>query len=198
MTRTEIINILIKKFNYKSYLEIGCNKNKNFEQVKATIKVGVDPHEGGTIRATSDDFFKTNKMFFDIVFIDGLHHANQVYKDIANSLKYSNPKGTIVVHDCNPRKYSRQIVPRPVMQRRWNGNVWKGWLKLRSEREDLEMFVVADDEGCGIIRVGRQNLIKKWDIDYDEFKKSKKELLNLISANEFLQYIDNIPINKIC
>ena len=39
---------------------------------------------------------------FDLIFIDGLHLANQVQKDIENSLKFIKDEGFIVLHDCNP------------------------------------------------------------------------------------------------
>lgn len=190
MKRTNIINFLIQKFNYKKYLEIGCCKNRNFNRVKVAEKVGVDPERGGTIKKTSDDFFKDNKDKFDLVFVDGLHHADQVYRDIVNSLNCLNDNGTIVVHDCNPYDYSSQLVPRPARLRSWNGNVWKGWLQLRCEKNDLKMMVVNTDNGCGIIRKGNQKLLEKWDMEYKEFEKNKKELLNLVSVDEFMQYIN--------
>ena len=188
--RTEIINSLIKKFNYKTYLEIGCRKNENFNKVNIEKKIGVDPERGGTIRMTSDDFFKLNKENFDIVFIDGLHWSEQVYRDMVNSLVFLNTNGTIVIHDCNPLNYWSQIVPRPKRPKNWNGDVWKSFLKLKSERDKLDMFVVDVDYGCGIIRNGEQKLIEKWNITYQEFEKNKKELLNLISAEEFNKWIE--------
>ena len=40
---------------------------------------------------TSDAFFATNKESFDFIFIDGLHEANQVFRDAMNSLEWLNP-----------------------------------------------------------------------------------------------------------
>jgi len=189
-TKIEIINLLINKFNYKTYLEIGCDKNKNFNRINIEHKIGVDPKRGGTIKMTSDNFFKQNKEKFDIIFIDGLHHSDQVYKDILNSVFFLNINGTIIVHDCNPINYFTQLIPRPRMPRSWNGDVWRGFLKLKSEKEDLEMFVIDIDHGCGIVRRGKQNLITKWDMEYQEFEKNKKELLNLISVDDFINYLN--------
>src|ERR1035437_3216433 len=168
MTRTEIIQLLIDKFNYKKYCEIGCDRNENFININIPIKVGVDPRRGGTLRMTSDEFFKDNNEFYDIFFIDGLHHADQVYRDITNSLLFLKPNGIIVIHDCNPISYIAQVSPKPRRWKLrplglWNGDVWKGWLRLRSEREDLEILVVDTDYGCGIVRKGHQELIKEWD-----------------------------------
>ena len=49
---------------------------------------------------TSDEFFKNNKLFFDLIFLDGLHILHeQTMKDIDNSLNYLKKNGLIVIHD---------------------------------------------------------------------------------------------------
>jgi len=101
-TRIEILNNIIKKKNYVSYLEIGTFKEELFSKVICEKKIGVDPFSGGTHRMTSDDFFQTNKSKFDCIFIDGLHHYEQVIRDINNSLKILNDNGVILIHDCLP------------------------------------------------------------------------------------------------
>jgi len=188
--RSDVINSLIKKHQCKKYLEIGCDYNLNFNRINAEVKVGIDPLRGGTLRMTSDEFFGKNREMFDIIFIDGLHYAEQTHKDIVNSIKVLNDNGTIVVHDCNPENYSAQVVPRPKWKRHWNGTVWKAWLKLKSERNDLEMFVVDVDDGVGVIRIGGQKTIKNADISYKEFEQNKKKLLNLISVEEFRDWLE--------
>ena len=110
--RSEIIQNIINKKNYESYLEIGCFSNELFNQIKIQNKTGVDPVSGGNIKATSDEFFKKNTNKFDIIFIDGLHHYDQVKKDIENSIKFLNERGIILLHDCLPSKVYDQAVPR--------------------------------------------------------------------------------------
>ena len=39
---------------------------------------------------------------FDVIFIDGLHLADQVEKDIDNALKFIKEDGFIILHDVNP------------------------------------------------------------------------------------------------
>ena len=126
--RSEIIQKVIDKKNYKSYLEIGCDDDQNFNKIKIHIKYGVDPISGGNIRKTSDEFFSQNKKYFDCIFIDGLHEYEQVKKDIINSLEYLNDGGVIFVHDCLPRSYFEQAVPRS--QHVWTGDVWKSIVEL--------------------------------------------------------------------
>jgi len=140
---------------------------------------------------TSDDFFKKISKYkmYDIVFIDGLHLFQQVSKDIENSLNHLNPKGTIVVHDCNPVNKKAQLENRNKIKK-WNGTVWKSFALLRMSRKDLEMYVVDVNHGCGIIRYGSQKLFKNKNsdkLDYDFLKKNRKKLLNLCSAKKFCE-----------
>jgi hypothetical protein len=185
--RLEIIqNIIISK-NYKKYLEIGCDKDQIFSNILIDFKIGVDPVQGGNVRKTSDDFFKNNLDKFDIIFIDGLHEYEQVNKDINNSLKALNNGGIILLHDCMPKSYFHQAVPRSRMS--WNGDVWKNIVEARANPE-IDTYTCFADEGIGIIfnRLNRNKLI----INKKNFKKLKfrdfyynyREYLNIISAEE--------------
>lgn len=190
MHRAEIINLLIEKFGYKSYCEIGTSNNDCFDLVECDHKIGIDPNPAShaDFQMTSDKFFEMNNERFDIVFIDGLHHAEQVYKDIINSLEVLEEGGTIVCHDMNPPGFSEQYVPRQVKQ--WNGNCYLAWIDLRTERNDLEMFVIDTDEGVGIIRRGKQpKLIIKEKINYNNFDINRQKWLNLQPVEYFLEWL---------
>lgn len=192
MTRTEIINGLITKYGYKSYLEIGVNTPSqpgyNWVGVTAEIKHGVDPNVDTTYKMTSDDFFEKHiTQKYDIVFVDGLHIFEQVYRDIMNSLEYLAEGGIIVIHDCNP---VTEITQRRIRASdAWHGDVWKAIVKLRLENPELEISTVDTDEGCGIIRKGFQELLKiepkTNDYEYEFLEKNRKDALNLISVFEF-------------
>ena len=187
MKRTEIINLLIQNIDAKKYLEIGCDKDQIFSNILIDFKIGVDPVQGGNVRKTSDDFFKNNLDKFDIIFIDGLHEYEQVNKDINNSLKALNDGGIILLHDCMPKSYFHQAVPRSRMS--WNGDVWKNIVEARANPE-IDTYTCFADEGIGIIfnRLNRNKLI----INKKNFKKLKfrdfyynyREYLNIISAEE--------------
>jgi predicted O-methyltransferase YrrM len=71
------------------------------------LSLGVDPNQGVIHSMTCDEFFATNQFTFDIVFIDGFHHSDQVAKE--NSLRVLNPGGIIVMHDCNPTTKISQL-----------------------------------------------------------------------------------------
>lgn len=195
MTRTEIINSLIDKHGYKEYLEIGVNTPSqpgyNWVGVKAMFKCGVDPNVDTTFRMTSDAFFEETSMMFDIIFIDGLHIFEQVYRDITNSLNHLNPNGTIVVHDCNPITEITQRRERA--SDAWHGDVWKAIVKLRMEEIGLTIHTVDTDEGCAIIRRGSQILLPvspdEDPYDYSFLERRRVEALNLITPEQFKQIL---------
>ena len=59
--RWDLLNYLIRKFEYKKYLEIGVQSGLCFENVRCEHKVGVDPNENHVkFKTTSDEFFKQN------------------------------------------------------------------------------------------------------------------------------------------
>ena len=185
--RWDLIEYLIKKNNYKNYLEIGCDKNQLFSKVNIDNKIGVDPVSGGNVRKTSDDFFKENKSNFDIVFIDGLHTYEQVKKDILNSVNCLLDEGTILVHDCMPDSLGKQAVPRYKMQ--WNGDVWKAIVDLR-QQENLEIYTCEIDQGIGVISKKKNTSILKLDkpinkLKFKDYFNNYKEYMRVISLEEF-------------
>ena len=193
--RYDIINFLIDKFKYNSYLEIGTKTGKCTMLIKAKIKETVDPvlvpnakyYTEITYNMTSDEAFKIIKeknKKYDIIFIDGLHTGEQVDKDIINSLEVLNPGGAIVLHDCNPLKVT-DLDP----QLR-NGTCYKSIVKLRCTRDDLFVCTVDTDHGCGVVIPNRnQQLYKETSLEravnFEYFSKHKKELINLLSYNRF-------------
>lgn len=202
--RYDIINSFIKKNNYINYLEIGVNNGLNIRKIIAEHKDGVDSGREGVFapetnyRVTSDEFFdliKDHDIKYDIIFVDGLHHDYQVYKDIVNSLNHITSNGTIICHDINPLWEITQRNEAFPGCGCWNGSCWKAWVKLKAERNDLEMYVVDTDHGCGVIKRGKQKLIKlptdAFNLDFDYLDYNRKELLNLISVEEFFKKIND-------
>lgn len=199
MNRTEIINALIDKYGYKSYLEIGVNTpaqpGYNWVGVTAELKHGVDPNVNTTYKMPSDEFFSNYiNQKYDIVFVDGLHLFKQAHRDIINSLNNLNENGIVIVHDCNP---VTEITQRRIRASdAWHGDVWKAIVKIRTENEDLDVCTVDTDEGCGIIKKGKQQLLVVDEsvnvYDYSFLESNRKEALNLISVDEFkIKYLNN-------
>lgn len=154
MERSEIINKYISKYNLSSYLEIGTrNKEHNFNLIKCREKLCIDPDPNAVadLVLTSDEFFKINNKKFDFIFVDGLHEAHQVYRDIKNGLKALNPGGIIMCHDCNPQKIEEnKDFEEYEGTENWNGYCWKGFVKYRYESK-YKCYVLNHDSGCGII-----------------------------------------------
>ena len=194
--RFDIINYLIEKNNYVNYLEIGVRNPKAcFNRIIAEHKDGVDPnfdYQEINYKITSDEFFdliKGHDIKYDIIFIDGDHLYNQVRVDIKNALNHLTDDGTIVMHDCSPpTEWHQRQINQWDGNEVWNGTVWKAYVELRCTREDLSMSVLDTDYGVGIIQRGNQRIwLDRPDspIGYKYFDKNRKELLNLVSVEEF-------------
>lgn len=199
-TRTDILNTIVSKYKVKKYLEIGVrNPNENFNLISVVDKDGVDPEPliPCNYIMTSDEFFNSHvKEKYDLVFVDGLHTAQQSYLDVVNSMKHLNENGFIVMHDCNPpseyhtRTYEEYLKTRG----QWNGDVYKGFLKLKRDYPEWNAFVVDEDFGCAILtkrKLGKEfkKIVKNWDISWNEFEKNRSELLELTNYEEFLKNI---------
>lgn len=206
-SRTDIINFLISlKPNDTCYLEIGVrNPEDNFNHIKADKKYSVDP--GAEFKAnpvdfkmTSDDFFLrlsksevlSDEIKFDVIFIDGLHLAEQVDKDIQNALKYIKDDGFIVLHDCNPpsewhARESYNYLNTPA-HGYWNGTTWKAFLKWRFSPL-VKSCCIDSDWGVGILsktfQIGENIDPVNPFFEYDILDQNRKEQLNLIDFETF-------------
>jgi hypothetical protein len=192
--RDVLINKLIRKYNFKTYLEIGIDNGNNFNRINCLYKDSVDPaeknynHANPKYKVTSDVFFKSvaNEYFkYDIIFIDGLHHYEQVNRDIENSLKHLNEGGFIVLHDCNPKKEIHQKVPRE--SKLWNGDVWKSVVHFRSTNNEYGCLTIDSDQGLGIIskKIKPYKIKFEHQLNYQSLEKNRNELLGLINVNDF-------------
>lgn len=192
ISRIKLVQKVINLKNFNSYLEIGTFKDELFSQITCKTKIGVDPFSGGNIRMTSDDFFLQNKLTFDCIFIDGLHHYDQVLNDIDNSLRVLNENGIIFIHDCLPKNMDAQSIPRTVSH--WNGDVWKAFVSKRTDPK-LDCYTIYADEGIGsILKRPNKNILK---LDIKNFKKMKysdfyynhRAYMNIVEAGDFIKII---------
>jgi hypothetical protein len=202
MDRWEVINHIIKRYGFERYLEIGIsNPRWCFNMVSCREKDGVDPgleyeHNPANYKMTSDEFFNSipKDKQWDVIFIDGLHLAQQVIKDVYNSLDHLSPNGFIIMHDCNPPNVWRQRENYSIdgINYPWNGTTWKAYYALRITRPDLTMAVIDTDYGVGVVRRGSQMLAPADNTfyDYNMFDSNRNEYLNLISCNELNSFLD--------
>jgi len=197
---TQLLNALIEKYSLKSYLEIGVqNPWNNFDKVKCAVKYGVDPalktnrqyivglYEYGF---TSDEFFAClpeTHPIFDLIFIDGLHTAEQVKRDFENSLRCLSDNGFIVIHDVLPENEEGTKVPRETKQ--WWGDVYK-WAMTISEYDNISFITYNIDNGCMVVKKelnkpGKPFSITKGNSKYfigqnwDLFKAFGRDILNV-------------------
>lgn len=205
--RTDVINFLLSLSKEETfYLEIGVrNPKANFAHIKAKNKYGVDPgvefiENPVDFKMTSDQFFDklsaneilSDKIKFDIIFIDGLHLANQVDRDITNALNYIKDDGFVVLHDCNPpsewhsrENFNYKQTPAGV---HWNGTTWKAFLKWRFNPE-INSCCIDSDWGVGIIskthQIGKSICCANAFFEFNDFDKNRKHYLNLIDFSDF-------------
>ena len=147
-TRVEFLAAVARGRGSARYLEIGVqDRTQCFDHIPAARKWGVDPNGGGaTHRQTSDAFFASipKEEAFDLIFIDGDHHHDQVCRDIDNSLRHLAPGGVLVMHDCLPLTRGHE---NPALCY----TAWRAFAKLR-ERPDVEAFCGDFDHGVGVAR----------------------------------------------
>lgn len=205
---SELINYLLEKFELESYLEIGTfNRAHNFDLINAEEKfcVDPDPNAGADYGCTSDEFFDVLKQMyahkpepkkFDLIFIDGLHHADQVKKDFENALEHLSENGFIVLHDCNPPTEKTTCVPRG-SQREWCGNVYQFACRL-SEYDGINFLTFDFDYGCAV--VWREEAIKGEPVNHDitwDYFQANKQLIRLtpVESIDTLFYTPKTAVN---
>lgn len=190
MNRINVIQACIDATAAKTYLEIGVNNGECLFNIRAPHRVAVDPefrfdfrtklsktirrHDITFFEETSDAFFQqhakeTFKEGIDVAFIDGLHTWKQVMRDVDHTLQFLNPKGVILLHDCNPlneagaypvRESINEVIELagkgelPGWNGQWNGDVWKAVVELRSTRKDLRIVTLDLDWGIAMITRG--------------------------------------------
>jgi len=206
INKSDLINKLIDNFDYKTYLEIGVDKGECLYNIKPTggcWKVGVDPNpeSKATCHLTSDEFFNIlehdgfneikHDFNFDIILIDGLHLWEQCYKDINNALNHLSPNGIIICHDMNPLEEMYQSRINNIGY--WNGDVWKAFVKVRTERSDIFSCMIEDfDCGLGVITWGTQEPIKLdkpfEELLYKDFVENKAYLMNTTTLDKFIEH----------
>jgi hypothetical protein len=150
-----------------TYLEIGVADGSTLEAVKLPFKWGVDPQptfnhyllpEGCRFSvATSDVFFEeiSNVIKFDLIFLDGLHHWEQTYKDLVNSFSHANQQTIILMDDVIPsdefsswRNSGEAVAARLAAggsNYNWHGDTYKVLIALKDYHPELEWCVINEE-----------------------------------------------------
>jgi hypothetical protein len=148
---------------------------------------------------TSDSFFdklNNNEVLskdfkFDIIFIGGLHLAEQVDSDIKDALDFLKEDGFIALYDSNTptewhERENYQYKNSPA-HGYWNGTTRKAFLKWRFNRK-LYSRCVDKDWAVGIFSkkhpAGKSIKNSNTFYEYKVLDKNRKESLNLISFSK--------------
>lgn len=189
---TQLLNYLASKYELQAYLEIGVqNPNNNFDKINCRYKIGCDPDVTNDVRiyeGTSDQYFigygqEGDKTMLDLIFIDGLHHSDQVKRDFENSLRCLTDNGFILIHDTMPDDESTTHVPRD--SKMWHGDVYKFAMTLNTY-DDIGFITFPIDCGCTLVWKipGKKGLPQVHIMDWHTYKKIGNVLLNVVPVKE--------------
>ena len=177
LTRPEVLNAIVPLFKRPRYLEIGVSEGKTFHRIKARKKIAVDPdfrfdHEEEAARrknceysqVTSDEFFGSIVQDcgrFDLIYLDGLHTADQTLRDLLNAIVYLKPEGVIVIDDVKPDGYIASIRDLESFKRvrshleseskSWMGDVYKIPFFIDTFLQQFTYRTVSDNHGQAVI-----------------------------------------------
>uniref|UniRef100_A0A6C0KP63 Glycosyltransferase 2-like domain-containing protein n=1 Tax=viral metagenome TaxID=1070528 RepID=A0A6C0KP63_9ZZZZ len=221
--RHQVINSLTNSWN--KYLEIGVENGYTFSNTHFHLKVGIDPdpkykpnnENEEILKMTSDEYFNKLNLydensdiisidsddcidFFDVIFIDGMHHCENVLQDFNNSIKILNKDGIIFIDDCIPLNYGEQLkIPKKhyyengVLKygEEWTGDVWKFvyyLLKNYSDKINLKYFNNINYRGVVGIQISESFKVEV----------NIRELNNYDYFAEFSHYLELLNKNYSC
>ena len=79
-----------------------------------------------------------------------MHSYEQSLHDARSFLKYLEPNGIIIFHDCNPQ-YEHAASPEiPSTAFNWNGDAWKSIYHIRGLTDYFECLTLDNDQGLGL------------------------------------------------
>jgi hypothetical protein len=204
LQRHDIINSLFNKYNLINprYLEIGVWNGSTFNNVNTIYKDGVDPGQYGNFscvnyKCTSDIFFKDFiKHKYDFIFIDGLHTAYQVSKDIYNSIENINNKGIIMIDDIYPHNKNEQEPLNLYKSGPQSGDVWKAVYNILDTIEDIsdEIIFYKNSERGNLIFKLKNNNSKNITID-SSIPTNNIDGWNVNEKSEWNKYSYDIHFN---
>lgn len=111
----EVLAVLFRAMNYRSYLELGVGDGSMVRKIHplAALTVAVDvrltalPAGVRGYEMTTQEFFASRERpsSFDMIFVDADHAHQSVRSDLWNSLAILSPEGTVALHDTDPSEH---------------------------------------------------------------------------------------------
>ncbi|MCJ9427914.1 class I SAM-dependent methyltransferase [Kordiimonas marina] len=172
--RHEVVQAFLDFFEAPNYLEIGVFKGLTFREISAARKVAVDPvfefdYEAAAAehaneiyhQVPSDEYFGSIRKpgdIFDVVYIDGLHTAEQTTRDLVNALLCTHERSIIIVDDVRPSSYAASLksIPRwkkvrkasePHSSGGWMGDVYRVVQFVETFVQGLSYSIVENNHG---------------------------------------------------
>lgn len=194
------INRLAAALNAERYLEIGVGRGRTFFGVEVGRKVGVDPafrfdidgHQSASVSlfaVGSDTYFLEHAANerFDIIFLDGMHTAEQTLRDFCNSLHHAHDRTVWIIDDTVPSdEHSAMRDQAAAVESRrkagGDGNAWHG--------DVFKMVFILHDvfptlDYCTLLTGGNpQTLVWRWP------RRGFRPLFDDLSAISRLTYAD--------
>lgn len=195
-----------------TYLEIGLGDGKNFNAVSAERKFGVDPHPwdpnilnvAGVFAETSDSFFAHHAAEaldrLDLVYVDGMHTAEQTYRDLMNTLNYAHPNTVWLIDDVMPSDYFSSLPDQHgalqarkastgSFDRAWHGDVYKVVWLISQFHPSIDFVTIVES--------GNPQLLAWYaERDWEPAPLSLQEISSLSFADVVLNVSDFRPCSE--
>jgi hypothetical protein len=137
---------------------------------------------------------------FDLVFIDSYHTYAASLRDLVYGMQLVNQNGIILIHDCFPPNIA--CTTPEYIRGEWCGLTFAAFLDIVLFTEGIHYITIDSDYGCGVVSKDNRlsqfsnppadpKLLLEWRMlpllqKYPFFESHHRELLHLISAEEFV------------
>ena len=167
-TKSDLINWLLARREYRSYLELStvttglryAEIDRSYLAVchRLMYRCPPDYADGLPIdfRSVGLDISDCVRVIrergyrYDIILVDPLHEYGASMRDLTEALSLLTDRGTLVVHNCLPS--TPELAVPNFIAGGWCRATYRAYLNFVFARANLEYRTVDIDHGCGVIR----------------------------------------------
>jgi len=183
------INDLIKSRDVGVYCGVGGNAGDFLNAIAAPRKYYVQrlaqPTSGGADRDSEGQPL-------DLVYISGMHLAEEVLANIDAALARLVPSGIILLYNCLPKVQCHQ--ERAGNGGPWTGDVWKAVVALR-QRPDIDVATYEAEWGLAVI-LPRPNTsplaMDDRGLTWNRFRQERDELLRTMQYQQIWAFLGEV------
>jgi len=198
----DVLNTIIQHNPHiTSYLEIGTQTGKTFNNINLTDKTGVDivdQKEKFNFTAdhitTSQDFIHNiNNRTYDLILCDGDRDGKVMSKDLTDCYNILNDNGYIVIPAMIPIKEEHQTIPR--ISKYWTGDMWK-YLQDIQYNKTFPIYLLYNNGNQYHTIVSNNLPFQKTNgnkpiKDFNRLKNNINELFHVITVDELITLMNN-------